>query len=66
MNEISLSELESLGRFLLKPGGACDAFLKKMGKEFGLQKVSAQFRARLEWATASLLRVSEPQWKTRY
>lgn len=59
VDEISLSELESLARHLINSGTPSNALLQSMAKEIGLQKVSAQSRTRLEQATVSLFKASE-------
>ena len=59
VDEISLPELQSLARHLIDVGTPSDGLLQGMAKEIGLQKVSAQSRARLEQAIEPLLKARE-------
>ncbi len=59
VDEISLPELESLARHMADSGTPSDGLVQGMAKEIGLQKVSAQSKARLELAMRALFKASD-------
>lgn len=59
VDEISLPELESLARHMAESGTPSDGLVQGMAKEIGLQKVSAQSKARLELAMRALFKASD-------
>lgn len=54
VDDISVKELEALARYLVEHGMRGDELIYGMAKEIGLQKVSAQSRARLELAASGV------------